>query len=89
MTHYYLESPRILQELEYIYNDDEFRVAQFLYMAMGKVSDHTVCIGVAYKIDYAIKKALQFVKADDNVRFTHINKIRVGEKEVMERIEIE
>lgn len=88
MNHYYLEQPRILEELEYIYNNDEFRAAQFLYMAMGNVWDHRVCIWVAYKIDYAIKKALQFIKHDENVSFTHINKVRVGEKEVTEKFEL-
>ena len=48
-------------------------------MGMGKVKEQTVCIAVAYKIDYSIKKALQFEEADANVVFTHINKVKIGE----------
>jgi hypothetical protein len=50
-------------------------------MAMGVVKNQRVCIAVAYKIDYCIKKALQFEEADQNVSFTHINKVKVGELE--------
>ena len=49
-------------------------------MGMGKVKEQTVCIAVAYKIDYCIKKALQFEETDANVVFTHINKVKIGQK---------
>lgn len=65
-----------------------FKLGEYIYMAMGLVGDHRVCIAVAYKIDYCIKKALQFVEADSNIVFTHINKVKVGETQAYERFEI-
>lgn len=67
----------IQQELDYI-KSDEFRLGEFIYMGMGKVGEHEVCMSVGYKIDYAIKKAKQFEEADPNVKLTHINKVKVG-----------
>ena len=56
---------------------------------MGLVGEHRVCISVGYKIEYCIKKAKQFAEADPNVKFTHVNKVKVGELEACERFEIE
>ena len=52
------------------------------------MGEHRVCISVAYKIEYCIKKAKQFAEADPNVKFTHVNKVKVGELEPCERFEI-
>lgn len=74
---------------ERVYNKDvDFRVGEYLYMGMGLVGEHRVCISVAYKIGYCVKKALQFVDADPNVEFTHINKVRVGDLEACQRFEL-
>lgn len=67
----------IQQELDYIASS-QFKLGEFIYMGMGKVGDHEVCISVGYKIDYALKKARQFEEVDPNVKLTHINKIKVG-----------
>ena len=79
---------RIQQEKELSLNDD-FRLGEYIYMGMGLVGEHRVCISVAYKIEYCIKKAKQFSEADPNVKFTHVNKVKVGELEACERFEIE
>ena len=79
---------RIQQEKELSLNDD-FRLGEYIYMGMGLVGEHRVCISVAYKIEYCIKKAKQFSEADPNVKFTHVNKVKVGELEPCERFEIE
>ena len=79
---------RIQQEKELSLNDD-FRLGEYIYMGMGLVDEHRVCISVAYKIEYCIKKAKQFEEADPNVKFTHVNKVRVGELEACEKFEIE
>ena len=71
-------SKEIAQEIQLI-DTDYFTLGEYFYMAMGLVGNHRVCIAVAYKIDYCIKKALQFVEADPFVTFTHINKVKVGE----------
>ena len=71
-------SKEITQEIQLI-DTDYFTLGEYIYMAMGLVGNHHVCIAVAYKIDYCIKKALQFVEADPFVTFTHINKVKVGE----------
>ena len=70
----------IIDEVQFT-RSENFRLGEFIYMGMGKVREQTVCISVAYKIDYCIKKALQFEEADRNVKFTHINKVKVGELE--------
>jgi hypothetical protein len=77
----------IQQELDYI-KSDEFRLGEFIYMGMGKVGDHEVCMSVGYKIDYALKKARQFEEADPNVKLTHINKVKVGKLVKDRRFEI-
>jgi len=71
---------RIQQEKELSLNDD-FRLGEYIYMGMGLVGEHRVCISVGYKIEYCIKKAKQFAEAD--------NKVKVGELEPCERFEIE
>ena len=70
-------SKEITQEIQFI-DTDYFTLGEYIYMAMGLVGNHRVCIAVAYKKDYCIKKALQFVEADPFVTFTHINKVKVG-----------
>lgn len=80
-------STEIQQELDYI-KSDEFRLGEFIYLGMGKVGDHEVCMSVGYKIDYALKKAKQFEEADPNVKLTHINKVKVGKLVKDRRFEI-
>ena len=53
----------INQEIHLI-DTDYFTLGEYIYMAMGLVKKHRVCIAVAYKIDYRIKKALQFPEVD-------------------------
>lgn len=77
-------SKEIEQEMAYI-NTSNFCKGEYIYMAMGLVGDHRVCIAVGYKIDYCIKKALQFTDVAPNVTFTHINKVKVGETEACQR----
>ena len=43
----------INQEINLI-NTDYFTKGEYIYMAMGLVGNHRVCIAVAYKIDYCI-----------------------------------
>ncbi|MDO5608840.1 MAG: hypothetical protein Q4G08_10335 [Capnocytophaga sp.] len=77
----------IIKEITYTMSP-QFRLGEYIYMAMGLVGSHRVCLAVAYKIDYCIKKAQQFVAADPNVCFTHINKVKVGELEACQRFEL-
>nr|DAN33282.1 MAG TPA: hypothetical protein [Caudoviricetes sp.] len=73
----------IQRELDYIASS-QFKLGEYIYMGMGTVGNHEVCMSVGYKIDYAIKKAKQFEEVDPNVKLTHINKVKVG-KLVKER----
>lgn len=66
-------------------NSSEFKLGEYIYMGMGKLKGRTVCISTAYKIDYCIKKALQFTGEDANVVFDHINKVRTGQLEPCRR----
>lgn len=77
----------IQQELDYI-KSNEFKLGEFIYLGMGLVGSHEVCMSVGYKIDYAIKKARQFEEADPNVKLTHINKVKVGKLVKDKRFEI-
>ena len=71
-------TPEIESEILYK-NSADFKLGKYLYMSMGLCKDHRVVISVAYKIDYCIKKAIQFLEVDSNITFTHINKVLVGE----------
>lgn len=62
-----------------------FKLGEYLYMGMAIIKNKRVCISVAYKIDYCIKKALEFTSIDKNITFTHINKVRTGELERCEK----
>lgn len=77
----------IQNEIDLLQNED-FVLGEYIYMGMGLVNHHRVCISVAYKINYCIKKALQFLENDKNVTFTHINKVKVGELEPCKRFEV-
>ena len=59
-------------------------------MGMGKCEEQTVCMSVAYKIDYCIKKAKQFEElVGGEVRFYKVNKVKVGELEAQESFNTE
>lgn len=61
---------------------EEFKLGEYIYMGMGKCAGETVCISVAYKKDYCIKKAEKFQKLSGGlVAFTKVRKIKVGELE--------
>lgn len=80
----FLQLPDIAAELSLIHSD-QFQLGEYIYMGMGLVNNHRVCISVAYQIDYCIKKALQFTEHDSNVTFTHINKVKIGELEACQQ----
>ena len=71
-------TPEIKEELRYK-NTDFFDLGEYIYMGMGLCKGHRVVISVTYKIDYCIKKAVQFLQVDPNITFTHINKVKIGE----------
>ena len=77
-------TPEIEKEIEHC-NDPEYKLGEYIYMGMALVGSHRVCISVAYKIDYCLKKAKQFLEVDENIYFTHINKVKIGEKEARQR----
>jgi hypothetical protein len=57
-------------------------LGEYIYMGMGIVDDHKVCMSVAYKLDYCVKKAIQFESASQGmVKFQKVNKVKVGELE--------
>ena len=59
-------------------------------MGMSKCKEQTVCMSVAYKIDYCIKKAKQFEElVGGEVRFYKVNKVKVGELEAQESFNTE
>ncbi|MDO4880701.1 MAG: hypothetical protein Q3983_05425 [Capnocytophaga sp.] len=80
-------TPEIEQEIVFC-NAPDYKLGEYIYMGMALVGTHRVCISVAYKIDYCLKKATQFLEVDSNIRLTHINKVKIGEKEAMKRFVI-
>ncbi|MDO4763749.1 MAG: hypothetical protein Q4A00_05155 [Flavobacteriaceae bacterium] len=77
----------IQQERE-LNKEEGFNLGEYIYMGMGLVGEHKVCIAVAYKIGYCVKKSVQFITAAPNVKFTHISKVKVGELEACQKFEI-
>lgn len=75
----------IISEIEHS-KSDNFQLGEYIYMGMGLTKGHRVCMSVAYKIDYCIKKAKQFEKINNDVTFTHINKVKIGELERSRKI---
>lgn len=58
------------------------KLGEYIYMGMGRVNGRTVCMSVAYKLDYCVKKAIQFENASNFiVKFYKVNKVRVGQLE--------
>lgn len=58
----------------------EEKLGDYIYMGMGECKEQLVCVSVAYKVDYCIKKAKQFEELTDGlVKFKKINKVKVGE----------
>lgn len=60
----------------------ETKLGEYIYMGMGKCNGKTVCMSVAYKLDYCVKKAVQFESAAKGyVLFHKVNKVKVGQLE--------
>lgn len=75
---------KIIKEVALSQNPN-FKLGEYLYMGMATIKHKRVCISVAYKIDYCIKKAIEFTNIDENITFTHINKIKTGELDRCEK----
>ena len=57
-------------------------LGQYIYMGMGVINGQRVCMSVAYKLDYCVKKALQFELALAKGQvFDKVNKVKVGNLE--------
>jgi len=60
----------------------EEKLGTYIFMGMGFCNGEKVCLSVAYKLDYSVKKALQFERASKgDVVFVKVNKVKVGELE--------
>ena len=89
-----MNESRLKKEIDFC-NKDDFPVGRYLYMAMLKINGNPHVIAVAYKINYAIKKADSFlqdlneahsVEHDLNIDDSYyINKVLVGELDNMDR----
>ena len=69
-------------------NSDNFNLGEYIYMGMGLTNGHRVVMSIGYKIDYCIKKAVEFQRYNNNVTFTHVNKVKVGELQECEKFSI-
>ena len=58
------------------------KTGEYIFMGMGHCNEHLVCMSVGYKIDYCVKKAMQFEQASEGrVILESVNKVRVGNLE--------
>jgi hypothetical protein len=58
------------------------KIGEYIFMGMADCNGRRVCISVAYKLDYCVKKAIQFEQASNGlVSLLKVNKVRVGELE--------
>ena len=76
-------------ELDFI-NSPDFKLGEYIYMGMAKdFTDTTRCISVGYKIDYCYRHAKEFAELfPDKLKFTHINKVKVGDLSPIAQIKI-
>ncbi len=81
MEHY------IAREIE-LNNQSSFTLGSYLYMGMALKKNKKVCISVAYRIDYCIKKIDEFMSLDDDIVFIHISKIKTGELKAIDKFNI-
>ncbi len=57
-------------------------IGEYIFMGMGHCNERLVCMSVGYKIDYCVKKAMQFEQASEGrVILESVNKIKVGNLE--------
>lgn len=72
-----------------LYSTADFKLGEYIYLGMAKLKGKTVVISVAYKIDYCITKAKQFVElSDHSLYFYKINKVKVGALEAIASFKI-
>ena len=65
-----------------INNNKETKIGEYIFMGMGHCNEHLVCMSVGYKIDYCVKKAMQFEQASEGrVVLESVNKVKVGNLE--------
>lgn len=65
-----------------------YKLGSYLYMGMAIKNNQKVCVAVAYRINYCIKKIDQFLNLDPKLQFVHISKIKVGELKACEKFHI-
>lgn len=78
----------ISDEIEFN-NHISYQLGSYLYMGMAIKKEKKVCIAVAYKIDYCIKKIDEFLSIDSDITFSHINKIKIGETKSCQKFYID
>ena len=66
----------------------DYPLGKFLYLGMARKNGRKVCVAVAYKMNYCIKKLDQFLSEDTSLELDHISKIRVGELKACTKFKI-
>ncbi len=78
----------IEKEIIHCYSKD-FVVGEYIYIGMGICNGTKVVLSVAYKLDYAIRKAKAFeTAANGNIYFDSVNKVKIGALEKETKFEI-
>jgi hypothetical protein len=68
----------------------EVKLGEYIYMGMGECAGERVCLSVAYKVDYCIKKARKFEELSKGlITFSKINKVKVGELKAEVELDVE
>lgn len=61
--------------------NNESKIGDILYVAMGECNGHKVVLGVGYTYHYADKKAKQFEEASKgNVKYIDVSVVKSGDK---------
>jgi hypothetical protein len=61
--------------------NNEPKLGELLYLAMGECNGHKVVMAVGYTSEYADKKAKQFEEASDGkIKYIDISVVKTGEK---------
>ncbi len=64
---------------------DSYQLGSYLYLGMANKNQKKVCIAVAYRLNYCIKKIDEFLALDPEIDFLHISKIKIGETKACQK----
>lgn len=77
---------KITNEIEFN-NQKNYELGKYLYLGMALKNNKKVCIAVAYKLTYCVKKIDEFIQQDADLKLLHVSKIKTGELKACEKFQ--